>query len=131
VRFSKLNIIHTILIFALVGCCGLAYSDSSGVIQLEVVLEKYEPAHPWHEERDGGFDDGVAPLAKFVTLKPERFSYREVNVLFNSQHHEEMLPLIEKGVGKSFLIDVLADFFKGNANTIDAMYIPAMELKNP
>ncbi len=130
-KSTKVNFINPVLFLLLSVFCSSTFSESNGPVRLEVKLEKYESTHPWHEEREDGFDDGVAPLAKFRTLKPEAYSSREVSILFKSQHYKEQLPLMQQRVGMIFLIDVPADFLGSNANTIDAMYIRAMELKNP
>ncbi len=130
-RSTKVNSIHSVLFLWLSFFCSSVSSESNEPVSLEVRLEKYESEHPWHEEREDGFDDGVAPFAKFRTLKPEVYSSREVSILFKSQCYEKLLPLMEQRVGMIFLIDVPADFLGSNANTIDAMYIRAMELKNP
>ena len=130
-KSMKVNLVHSVLILWLSIFCSSAFSETNGSVRLEVKLVKYESTHPWHEEREDGFDDGVAPFAKFRTLKPAVYSSREVSVLFKSQHYEKLLPLMEQRVGMIFLIDVPADFLEGNASTIDAMYIRTMELKNP
>ena len=130
-KYTKLKFTYSVLVLWIVIFCGSVLSESNEYIRLEVKLEEYELAYPWYEEREDGFDDGVAPLAKFKIIKPDIYSSREVSVLFNSQHYETLLTLMEKRVGLVFLIDAPADFLEGNSRIIDAMYIRTIELKNP
>ena len=126
ISFPQLALLLLMAVF-----CNVVFSESNKLVSLEVKLEKYESEYDWYEEREDGFDDGVAPLARFKALRPEVHSSREISVLFNSQHYEALLPLLEKRVGAIFLIDVPVDFLEGKAKIIDAIYVQTLELKNP
>ena len=94
-------------------------------------LIKHEGSYPWFEDNEFGHTDGVAPLATFQILYPEKYLDKTVRVLFMNDDYKNVLSSIKNDIEEIYIIKIPKDFFDSNAKIIHSIHIGNIEKLKP
>ena len=95
-----------------------AFSNPDEVVSCKGKLINHEESYPWFEDNEFGHTDGVAPLATFQILEPEKYLDKTVGILFLSNDYKNVLSSINNDIGKIYIIKIPEEFFDGNSKII-------------